>query len=98
MSIQVGDKVEVIDQNITGIVVETYHNTVVIEDDDSEWEWPENRLAFKISEVKPLDSEVIDKVLAQIEQDVKNQDFTAIVELLQYVPIEKLKGFLSEVN
>jgi hypothetical protein len=39
---------------------------------------------------------LIDRVLKQIEQDVGNQDFTAIEEILQYVPETVLKGFLSE--
>ena len=39
---------------------------------------------------------LIDLVLKQIEQDVGNQDFTAIEEILQYVPEAILKGFLSE--
>jgi hypothetical protein len=41
---------------------------------------------------------LIDRVLKQIEQDVANQDFTAIEELLQYVPDNILEGFLSETN
>jgi hypothetical protein len=35
-------------------------------------------------------------VLAQIEQDVKNKDFTAIEELLQMIPEKNLISFLSE--
>jgi hypothetical protein len=42
--------------------------------------------------------ELIDAVLLQIEQDVGNKDFTAIVELLMYVPENVLKSFLSEVT
>jgi hypothetical protein len=41
--------------------------------------------------------ELIDAVIEQIIQDVKNQDFTAIQELLCYVPDNNLKSFLSEV-
>jgi hypothetical protein len=40
---------------------------------------------------------LVDLVLQQIEQDVKNQDFTAIEELLHFVPETTLKSFLSEV-
>ena len=40
--------------------------------------------------------ELIDRVLKQIEQDVANQDFTAIEELLQFVPEHILEGFISE--
>jgi hypothetical protein len=39
---------------------------------------------------------LIDRVLKQIEQDVANQDFTCIEELLQRVPESVLQGFLSE--
>jgi len=41
--------------------------------------------------------ELIDAVIEQIIQDVRNQDFTAIQELLCYVPDNNLKSFLSEV-
>ena len=40
--------------------------------------------------------ELIDLVLDQIVQDVQNKDFTAIVELLSFVPETNLKSFLSE--
>jgi hypothetical protein len=39
---------------------------------------------------------LIDRVLKQIEQDVANQDFTALEEILQYVPERILEGFISE--
>jgi hypothetical protein len=35
-------------------------------------------------------------VLVQLEQDMKNGDFTAIEELLQFVPVQYLEAFLSE--
>ena len=40
--------------------------------------------------------DLIDLVLDQIVQDVQNKDFTAIVELLNFVPETNLKSFLSE--
>jgi hypothetical protein len=40
--------------------------------------------------------ELIDLVLDQIVQDVGNKDFTAIEELLNFVPETNLKSFLSE--
>ena len=40
--------------------------------------------------------DLIDLVLDQIVQDVGNKDFTAIVELLSFVPETNLKSFLSE--
>jgi hypothetical protein len=41
--------------------------------------------------------ELIDAVIEQIIQDVKNADYTAIQELLCYVPENNLKSFLSEI-
>jgi hypothetical protein len=41
--------------------------------------------------------ELIDAVIEQIQQDVKNADYTAIEELLNFVPETNLKSFLSEV-
>ena len=52
MSYQIGERVRVIDQHMTGVVVEIFGNRVVIEDDDSEWEWPETRLEFRFSEIE----------------------------------------------
>ena len=49
---QIGDRVSVIDQHITGVVVEVWNERVVIEDDDSEFPWPENRLEYKFSEIE----------------------------------------------
>jgi hypothetical protein len=40
--------------------------------------------------------EITEIVLEQIAQDMKNWDFTAIEELLQFVPLENLIGFLPE--
>jgi hypothetical protein len=40
--------------------------------------------------------DLIDLVIEQIIQDVKNADYTAIQELLCYVPEKNLKSFLSE--
>jgi len=47
----IGDKIKVIDQDITGIIVEDYGNKIVIEDDSSEFEAPDNRLEYLKSEV-----------------------------------------------
>jgi hypothetical protein len=41
-------------------------------------------------------SKLIDQALEQIEADVKSGDFTAIEELLKFVPQDRLKAFLSE--
>jgi len=40
--------------------------------------------------------ELMELVLEQIKQDVDNRDFTAIEELLSFVPETNLKSFLSE--
>ena len=43
-----------------------------------------------------LKEDLIDLVLDQIVQDVGNQDFTAIVELLLVLPDETLMAYLPE--
>jgi hypothetical protein len=48
----IGDRVKVIDQNITGTIVEEWGSKVVIEEDDCEHE--DNRLEFRASDVQPL--------------------------------------------
>ena len=50
--VKVGNKVRVIDQEITGTVVEDWGNLVVIEDDQSEFD--DNRLEFKKSELEEI--------------------------------------------
>lgn len=50
--IKVGDKVKVIEQEITGTVVEDWGNLVVIEDEESEFD--DNRLEFKKSELEEI--------------------------------------------
>ena len=39
---------------------------------------------------------LIDAVLAQIEDDIKERDFTALEELLVYCPVDALKQYLPE--
>jgi DNA-directed RNA polymerase subunit RPC12/RpoP len=36
------------------------------------------------------------KVINQIETDIKNDDYSAIYELLQFVPTENLENYLSQ--
>ena len=50
--VKVGDKVRVIDQEITGTVVEDWGNLVVIEVEESEFD--DNRLEFKKSELEEI--------------------------------------------
>jgi hypothetical protein len=53
-------------------------------------------LANSIQESIMTRQELVDLVLDQIVQDVQNKDFTAIEELLHFVPETNLKSFLSE--
>jgi hypothetical protein len=48
----IGDMVKVKNQDITGTIVEHYGNKVVIEDDSSEYESPDNRLEYFVSELE----------------------------------------------
>jgi len=50
MTIKIGDKIKVINQDIIGYVVEMYNNKIVIEDDCAETN--DNTLEFKLSEVE----------------------------------------------
>jgi hypothetical protein len=47
---------------------------------------------------KLAEQSLMDRVLAQIEQDVRNKDFTAIEELLNFLPEKNLIAFLPEVT
>ena len=50
MTIKIGDKIKVIDQDIIGCVIEMYDSKIVIEDDCAETD--DNTLEFKLSEVE----------------------------------------------
>ena len=55
---KINDKVKVIDQDITGIIVRDYGNKVVIKDDDAEmWidEFDEGTLEFRKSELEIIE-------------------------------------------
>ena len=39
---------------------------------------------------------LIDRVLEKIKEEMQGNDITAIDELLSFVPIENLKGYLCE--
>ena len=43
-----------------------------------------------------MSTKLIDQVLEQIQKDVAAEDLTAIAELLNYVPINILIGYLPE--
>jgi len=48
----IGDRVKVIDQDITGTIIEEWGSKIVIEEDDCEH--TDNRLEFRVSDVQPL--------------------------------------------
>lgn len=48
----IGDIVKVKNQDITGTIIEHYGNKVVIEDDSSEYEAPDNRLEYFVSDLE----------------------------------------------
>ena len=50
----IGDKVKVKDQDIRGYIVEKFDNKIIIEDQDSEYAAPDNRLEYRVSEVEPM--------------------------------------------
>ena len=41
---------------------------------------------------------LMDRVVAQIEEDVANKDYTAIYELLALIPEQNLRAFLPELD
>jgi len=45
-----------------------------------------------------MSTKLIDQVLEQIQKDVAAEDLTAIEELLNYVPINILVAYLSEID
>ena len=54
MRINISDFVTTKDRSITGQVMEIISNRAVIIDDASEYEYPENCLEFKLSELEPM--------------------------------------------
>lgn len=53
---------------------------------------------YHSSNPKPTeaDQELVDRVIEEIKRDIENQDVTALDELLKFVPVEYLKGYLPE--
>ena len=45
-----------------------------------------------------LSDQLLDKVVAQILEDVKNEDLTAIYELIEPLPTDSLESYLSEIE
>jgi hypothetical protein len=54
MKINVSDFVTTQDGSISGQVIEIIGNTAIVIDDSSEYEYPENCLEFKLSELDPV--------------------------------------------
>jgi hypothetical protein len=54
MRINISDFVTTKDKSISGQVMEIIGNRAVIIDDASEYDYPENCLEFKISDLQPL--------------------------------------------
>lgn len=50
----IGDRVKVKDQDITGIIERIDGYSVSIIDDDSEWEYPESVLEYRLSDLEEL--------------------------------------------
>lgn len=49
----IGQLVKVIDQDIWGPVLELCGNYAIIDDQESEWTYPESRLEFRLSDLEP---------------------------------------------
>ena len=54
--ISIGDRIKVVDQNITGEIIEDHGSYIVIIDDDSEYESPDDTLEFRKSDVELIES------------------------------------------
>jgi len=52
--LNIGDYVMVKGQDITGPIVEMGGSYAVIEDDASEYDWPENRLEYRLTDLEPI--------------------------------------------
>jgi hypothetical protein len=50
----IGDRVKVKDQDITGIIERIDGYSISLIDDDSEWEYPESLLEYRLSDVEEL--------------------------------------------
>lgn len=97
---KLGDRVKVIDQNITGKVVYdgSGDDYIVIEDDDSEFE--DNRLEFRASDLELLPEGVLYFALNSTDGLLynlgKHQDFNSAVELSDEKKLDAI--WLVDVN
>ena len=73
---EAGDRVKVIGQDIVGTVLRVHYDTneVVIQDDYSEYEAPDDELVYRAEEVKLLDSEGEDAVSLDEMRDMEFRD------------------------
>ena len=55
LSAEVGDRVKVINQEITGIIVEVCNNLIIISDDDAETN--DDRLEFHVDDLEQIEEE-----------------------------------------
>ena len=76
MEFEAGDRVKVIGQDIVGTVLRVHYDTneVVIQDDHSEYEHPDDELVYRSEEVKLLDSEGEDTVSLDEMRDMECRD------------------------
>ena len=73
---EAGDRVKVIGQDIVGTVLRVNYDTneVVIQDDHSEYEHPDDELVYRSEEVQLLDSEGEDTVSLDEMRDMEFRD------------------------
>ena len=70
MNIQVGTRVRLRDQDIWGVVDEIVGNHVIIEDEHSEYEYPDNRLEFHQDDVIEAEQYILQQ--QRREQELKD--------------------------
>jgi hypothetical protein len=77
-NIAVGSRVRLRDQDIWGVVDEIVGNHVIIEDEHSEYEYPENRLEFHQDDV----IEAEQYILQQQQRDQELKEYLAHVNAI----------------
>jgi|TARA_R110002126_G_scaffold128232_1_gene270729 hypothetical protein len=55
LSVEVGDRVKVIDQEIKGTIVEVFKSLIIISDDDAETN--DDRLEFHVDDLEQIEKE-----------------------------------------
>jgi hypothetical protein len=78
-NIAVGSRVRLRDQDIWGVVDEIVGNHVIIEDEHSEYEYPENRLEFHQDDV----IEAEQYILQQQQRDQELKEYLAHINSLK---------------